>query len=112
MVVEPSPAGSGPLSAELSNVASACLLSLVVALGDTGKMLGALAAMLTTPPELSDITVQVSVCVCVYVCTCEGGREEGKDGIYNVTNLPCTIYVHVYTCYLNLDRSHLTPANA
>ena len=61
MVVEPSPAGSGPLSAELSNVASACLLSLVVALGDTGKMLGALAAMLTTPPELSDITVQVCV---------------------------------------------------
>ena len=41
---------------ELSSVASACLLSLVVALGDTSKMLSALTAMLTAP---GDLTVQV-----------------------------------------------------
>ena len=43
---------------ELSSVASACLLSLVVALGDTSKMLSALTAMLTAP---GDLTVQVCV---------------------------------------------------
>ena len=54
---------------EMSSVASACLLSLVVALGDTSKMLSALTTMLTAP---GDLTVQVvgSVCVCVYVCVC------------------------------------------
>ena len=46
------------LVTELSSVASACLLSLVVALGDTSKMLAALTAMLTAPGEL---TVQVHV---------------------------------------------------
>ena len=44
------------LVTELSSVASACLLSLVVALGDTSKMLSALTAMLTAP---GDLTVQV-----------------------------------------------------
>ena len=44
------------LVTELSSVASACLLSLVVALGDTSKMLAALTAMLTAP---GDLTVQV-----------------------------------------------------
>jgi len=63
MVMEPSAGDGSPLSAELSSVASACLLSLVVALGDTGKMLAAVAAMLTTPPELSECTVQVCVLV-------------------------------------------------
>ena len=47
-------------SLELSSVASACLFSLVVALGDTGKMLAALTTMLTAPAELSEIAVQVS----------------------------------------------------
>ena len=45
---------------ELSSQASACLLSLVVALGDTGKMLAALAAMLTAPPPLANVKVKVS----------------------------------------------------
>ena len=55
------------LVTELSSVASACLLSLVVALGDTSKMLAALTAMLTAPGEL---TVQVWMWsrVCVHVC--------------------------------------------
>lgn len=48
------------LVTELSSVASACLLSLVVALGDTSKMLSALTAMLTAP---GDLTVQVSACL-------------------------------------------------
>ncbi len=47
---------------ELSSVASACLLSLVVALGDTSKMLSALTAMLTAP---GDLTVQV----CSFIVT-------------------------------------------
>ena len=47
------------ISLELSSVASACLFSLVVALGDTGQMLAALTAMLTAPVELSEIAVQV-----------------------------------------------------
>lgn len=59
MVKEPfSP--EDPIAVELSSVASACLLSLVVALGDTGKMLSALAAMLTAPPPIADIRVKVS----------------------------------------------------
>lgn len=49
-----------PVGMELSSIASACLLSLVVALGDTGKMLAALAAMLTAPSSLSDIEVKVT----------------------------------------------------
>ena len=58
MVTEPfSPEDS--VAMELSSVASACLLSLVVALGDTGKMLAALAAMLTAPPSLSETKVKV-----------------------------------------------------
>lgn len=47
------------LATQLCSVASACLISLVVALGDTGKMLSAIAAMLTSPPALCDATVQV-----------------------------------------------------
>ena len=58
MVTEPfSP--ENPVAMELSSVASACLLSLVVALGDTGKMLAALAAMLTAPALLREIQVKV-----------------------------------------------------
>ena len=58
MVTEPfSPEAT--VAMELSSVASACLLSLVVALGDTGKMLSALAAMLTAPPPLSETKVKV-----------------------------------------------------
>lgn len=58
MVTEPfSPEDS--VAMELSSIASACLLSLVVAMGDTGKMLSALTAMLTAPPALSQIKVKV-----------------------------------------------------
>ncbi len=47
------------LSAQLSSVASACLLSLVVALGDTGKMLSSVAAFLTAPghPDMQNVKV-------------------------------------------------------
>ena len=58
MVVEEVPADSSVVL-ELSSVASACLLSLVVSLGDTGKMLSAVAAMLTAPTQLSEAIVQV-----------------------------------------------------
>lgn len=59
MVREPvSPEDS--IASQLSSVASACLLSLVVAMGDTGKMLSALAAMLTAPVPLSETEVKVS----------------------------------------------------
>ena len=60
MVTEPV-AGDNQLAKELSSVASACLFSLVVALGDTGKMLSALAATMTAPPELSDDENMVQV---------------------------------------------------
>ena len=59
MVTEPGSFSGDPLSMELSSVASACLFSLVIALGDTGKMLSALAAMLTAPTPLSELMVQV-----------------------------------------------------
>jgi len=49
----------GVLSVQLSSVVSQCLVCLVVALGDTGKMLAALAAMLTTSHALSAVSVQV-----------------------------------------------------
>ncbi len=47
------------LSEQLSSVVCRCLISLVVSLGDTGKMLAALAAMLTASGSLSNISVQV-----------------------------------------------------
>ena len=48
-----------PVAVQLASVVSACLLSLVVALGDTGKMLSALAVMLTAPSSLSKTSVKV-----------------------------------------------------
>lgn len=58
MVMEPfSP--EDPVAMQLSSLASVCLLSLVVSLGDTGKMLSALSAMLTAPAPLSEIKVKV-----------------------------------------------------
>lgn len=60
MVTEPTSSPPGDeLARELSAVASACLFSLVLALGETGKMLSAIAAMITAPPPLSDLMVQV-----------------------------------------------------
>lgn len=50
------------LLSELSSVACSCLLSLVVALGDTGKMLTALASMITAPSHLTQSTLQVWAC--------------------------------------------------
>ena len=58
MVAEPV-IPDNPVSMQLSSVSSACLLSLVVALGDTGKMLSALAAMLTSSAGLSETVVKV-----------------------------------------------------
>ena len=48
-----------PVSSQLSSVACACLLSLVVGLGDTSKMLSAISMMLIAS-QLST-TIQVSV---------------------------------------------------
>ncbi len=47
---------------QLSSIASACLLSLVIALGDTGKMLSAVAALLTATryPEERNVKVNLS----------------------------------------------------
>ena len=47
------------LAAELSLLASACLVSLVVALGDTEKMLEACATLLCADPALSSSPVKV-----------------------------------------------------
>lgn len=58
MVTEPS-SSNNQVAVELSSMASACLLSLVVALGDTGKMLSAVAAMLTAPASSDEGDVQV-----------------------------------------------------
>lgn len=49
-----------PVCVQLASVVSSCLISLVVALGDTGKILAALAAMLTAPGSLTTIAVKVS----------------------------------------------------
>ena len=51
---------------ELSSMASSCLLSLVIALGETDKLLCAISALLVVPPEVS----QGMVKVCVYMITC------------------------------------------
>ena len=64
------------LSPDLSSVACSCLLSLVVALGDTGKMLAALSALLTSPPPLSDHSL--------LVCT-----PQTSSAVYKYT------YIHV-----------------
>ena len=48
------------VSSQLSGVACACLLSLVVGLGDTSKMLSAISMMLIGSSQLST-TIQVSV---------------------------------------------------
>ena len=56
---------SDPVSSQLSSVACACLLSLVVGLGDTSKMLSAISMMLIGSSQLST-TIQVCIlCVCV-----------------------------------------------
>ena len=62
---------SDPVSSQLSSVACACLLSLVVGLGDTSKMLSAISMMLIGSSQLST-TIQVCiVCLCVRVwCVC------------------------------------------
>ena len=52
---------SAPADYQLSSVASACLLSLVIALGDTGKMLSAIAALLTAHTDPNQGSVQVSL---------------------------------------------------
>ena len=67
------------LSPDLSSVACSCLLSLVVALGDTGKMLAALSALLTSPPPLSDHSL--------LVCT-----PHTSSAVFKYT------YILVYSC--------------
>ncbi len=61
MVTESSPSPGNRLATELSAVASACLFSLVLALGETGKMLSAVAAMLTAPSPLNELMIQVKM---------------------------------------------------
>ncbi|CAI8051400.1 E3 ubiquitin-protein ligase MYCBP2 [Geodia barretti] len=58
MVVEPVPPDN-ELAADLSSVACGCLLSLVVALGDTGKMLTAVSSLITAPHHLTQNTLQI-----------------------------------------------------
>ena len=48
------------LCIDLSSVACSCLLSLVVALGDTGKMLTAISSLITAPTHLTQSTLQVA----------------------------------------------------
>ena len=55
---------------ELSSMASSCLLSLVIALGETDKLLCAISALLVVPPEVSQGMVKVCVYTCVLYCTC------------------------------------------
>lgn len=84
MVTEPSSSDS-QVALELSSVASACLLSLVVALGDTGKMLSAAAAMLTAPTSTNEGNVKVCLSYII------------------VPNIVCTDNVYLlYHCYLLL----------
>lgn len=68
-------------------VACACLLSLVVVRGDTGKYLSAAAALLMCPRALSLQNIQVSVFIIFFqdsssriknVCTCIRRMESGK----------------------------------
>jgi hypothetical protein len=69
-----------PIGVQLSSIASACLLSLVVALGDTGKMLSALAAMLTAPSSLSEAQVKVKPhFLYCEVSTCHLVTKDGKS---------------------------------
>ena len=49
--------------------ACACLLSLVVGLGDTSEMLSVISMVLIGSSQLST-TIQVCVCVCVCACVC------------------------------------------
>ena len=66
---------SDPVSSQLSSVACACLLSLVVGLGYTSKMLSAISMMLMgssqllTTIQVCVLTVRLSVClsVCFYI---------------------------------------------
>ena len=68
MVSEESGGRDGdPVSSQLSSVACACLLSLVVGLGDTSKMLSAISMMLIGSSQLS---TTIQVCVCPSVCPC------------------------------------------
>ena len=63
---------SDPVSSQLSSVACACLLSLVVGPGDTSKMLSAIYMMLIRSSRLSS-TMQVCtllICLSVCICTC------------------------------------------
>ena len=77
MVSEESGGRDGdPVSSQLSSVACACLLSLVVGLGDTSKMLSAISMMLIGSSQLST-TIQVCVRpsivhVCVRMCVLLG----------------------------------------
>ena len=62
--------GGDTVSSQLSGVACACLLSLVVGLGATSKMLSAISMMLIGSSQLST-TIQVyTVTLCMYVCVC------------------------------------------
>jgi len=70
MVSEESGGRSGDsVSSQLSSIACACLLSLVVGLGDTSKMLSAIAMMLIGSSQQS-ATIQVRRCVYVLYSVC------------------------------------------
>ena len=59
---------SDPVSSRLSSVACACLLSLVVGLGDTSKILSAISTMLIGSSQLST-TIQVCMLlICLSMC--------------------------------------------
>lgn len=48
-----------PVADRLSSLASSCLVSLVLALGQTSKILAAIAALLIAPPILSENHLKV-----------------------------------------------------
>ena len=54
------PPGGIVESESLTSLACTCLLSLVVARGDTGKLLSAVAAMLMSPPALATQQMKVA----------------------------------------------------
>lgn len=54
----------------LTAVACACLLSLVVVRGDTGRLLAAIAALLMSPRALAIQNIQVSYHVIIVLVCC------------------------------------------
>ena len=59
MVSEPLSDADSKVSSQLISLASSCMLSLVIALGETDKLLAAISALITGPPEVANSSLQV-----------------------------------------------------